>query len=299
MAFVQPAVRVGDAITHESVVVFPLFTDADPKVDYRLGSDAVGDGSVVVEEVSESGSVPDLMVENKGDLRVLFLEGEQLVGAKQDRVLNTSVLIPARSKTKIPVSCVEQGRWGYRSRQFASSDSYLPSSVRAAMKASVSRSVRDASSHRSDQRRVWESVYDLHQRSKTRSSTGAMEDAFVQHRQRLDAFRSALGYVEGASGLALAVGGKLLLVDLYDRPDTCEKVWPRIVAGAVFDAMAHPPEEARMDRDAVEQVLAEAKDAAWHAVETVGEGTEYRSEVRTHHGSALTCEDAVVHESVI
>ena len=66
---------------------------------------------VTVEEVSESGSVPNLLVENKGDIRILFIEGEELVGAKQNRVLNTSVLIAAKSRVKIPVSCVEAGRW--------------------------------------------------------------------------------------------------------------------------------------------------------------------------------------------
>ena len=62
--------------------------------------------------------MPELMVENKGDMRVLFIEGEELVGAKQNRILNTSILVPAKSKTKIPVSCVERGRWRYHSPMF-------------------------------------------------------------------------------------------------------------------------------------------------------------------------------------
>ena len=73
-----------------------------------------------LEEVSEGGSVPQLLVENRGNNRVLFLEGEELVGAKQNRILNTSILVPAKSKIKVPVSCVEQGRWRYTSKHFAS-----------------------------------------------------------------------------------------------------------------------------------------------------------------------------------
>ena len=62
----------------------------------------------------------------RGDIRVLFLEGEELVGAKQNRILNTSVLLPARSKIKIPVSCVERGRWAYKSKHFGSEAGTLP-----------------------------------------------------------------------------------------------------------------------------------------------------------------------------
>src|SRR5215467_3164493 len=113
-----PDIRVGDPIRHQALAAFPLFSAADGAVDYLLSDEAIQAGSVTVQEVSEGGSVPNLLVENIGDIRVLFLEGEELVEAKQNRILNTSVLLPARSKIKIPVSCVERGRWAYKSRQF-------------------------------------------------------------------------------------------------------------------------------------------------------------------------------------
>ena len=55
------------------------------------------DESVLVEEVSEGGSVPDLLVDNKGAARVLFLEGEELIGAKQNRMTNRSILLAPSS----------------------------------------------------------------------------------------------------------------------------------------------------------------------------------------------------------
>ena len=54
--------------------------------------------------------MPELLVENLGHSRVMFLEDEERVGAKQNRVLNVSGLIGTRSQSRIPVSCVEQGR---------------------------------------------------------------------------------------------------------------------------------------------------------------------------------------------
>ena len=153
-----PEVRVGDPIRHESLAVFPLFSTVDARVDYLLSDEAILAGSVAVEEVSEGGSVPDLLVTNSGDSRVLFLEGEELRGAKQNRVLNTSVLVAAHSKTRIPVSCVEQGRWRYRSKQFASSDSHSSSKLRHILKKSAYASMKEGRGYTSDQMAVWSEV---------------------------------------------------------------------------------------------------------------------------------------------
>lgn len=86
MTVALPKLRVGDPVRHEALSVFPLFSEANGGIDYRLADAALADESLLVEEVSEGGCVPNLLVENKGDLRVLFLEGEELVGAKQNRM---------------------------------------------------------------------------------------------------------------------------------------------------------------------------------------------------------------------
>jgi hypothetical protein len=65
--------------------------------------------------VSEGGDVPTLRLTSAADRPVLLLDGEELIGAKQNRVLNTTVLVAAHSRLTIPVSCVEQGRWAYKS----------------------------------------------------------------------------------------------------------------------------------------------------------------------------------------
>ena len=154
-----PHVRVGEPVRYQSLSVFPLFDGSKTPVEYLLSDEGIGSGSVTVEEVSEAGSVPDLLVENKGDVRVLFIEGEELVGAKQNRILNTSVLIAAKSKTKIPVSCVEAGPVGIPVPAFRLQRQ--PLAVEAAVlpedRPSAIRSWPSVG-HRSDQGKVWEEV---------------------------------------------------------------------------------------------------------------------------------------------
>lgn len=300
MSVVLPTLRVGDPLRHEALSVFPLFSEASGGVDYRLSDAALADESLLVEEISEGGSVPDLLVENKGDVRVLFLEGEELVGAKQNRILNTSVLVAAHTKIKIPVSCVEQGRWGYKSRYFGSSGSHSPSKLRRALKASVSRSVKEKRGHTSDQGEVWKEVASLHASHGVESASAAMSDAFDTYEDRIGAYRENLKYVDGASGVAVAIGDRVVAVDLFDKPATCQKVWDRLLSGVVFDAL----EAGQTDKVAsvadVEQLVSAAGDLPWEESEAVGEGEEYRAESkRGDHASALAFEETVVHGSVV
>jgi len=146
-----PEITVGEPICWEGLAVFPLFAQAGGRLEYRLSDEAMAEGTVSVEEISEAGSVPNLLVENKGSTRVLFLEGEELIGAKQNRILNTTVLVAAGSKTRIPVSCVERGRWGYRSPKFGSGGTHSPSRLRRILKGSVTAALSAGRGHTSDQ----------------------------------------------------------------------------------------------------------------------------------------------------
>ena len=295
-----PEVRVGDPIRHEALSVFPLFSPPVESVDYLLSDEAIGAGSVTVEEVSEGGSVPTLLVNNTGDSRVLFLEGEELKGAKQNRVLNTSVLVAAHSKTPIPVSCVEQGRWRYRSKQFSSGDSHSSSKLRHHLKESVSQSLKAGQGHTSDQGAVWGEVSRQMRSLGSASVTSAMSDTYESHQGRLVEFRERLKYVEGASGVAVAVGAQVVAVDMFDRPSTCRKVWDRLLSGVVMDALeAGKPEKVAEAAD-VEGLLSRLRDAPWESTPAVGEGQEYRSDsVPSAHASSLALGDAVLHGSVV
>lgn len=187
-----PEIRVGDPISHESISIFPLEAEVESKVHYVLSDEALAAGTVTVEEIGEAGSVPELVVNNQTDNLVLFLEGQELRGAKQNRVLNTSVLVAAKSKINIPVSCVEQGRWRYTSPKFAAGGSYSSSKLRHILKKSVLKSAKEGQGHRSDQGEVWNEVSRQMASLGSKSATGAMADTYETHKDRLAEYQDRL-----------------------------------------------------------------------------------------------------------
>ena len=111
--------QLGDPVEHRGIVITPLFPARDPVATYITLDEALPRG-LSITEISDSGSVPELAVINPLDESVLLYDGEELVGAKQNRILNVSVLVGAGAKLPIPVSCVEQGRWNRSSVDFDS-----------------------------------------------------------------------------------------------------------------------------------------------------------------------------------
>jgi hypothetical protein len=300
MAVTFPQIRVGEPLRFKSLSVFPLFCESKGSVEYALADEAIRDQLVTVQEVSQQGSVPELLVENKGDLRVLFIEGEELVGAKQNRILNTSILVAAKSKTKIPVSCVERGRWRYDAPGFHMSGSHSPSSVRHALKASVMHSLQEDGTRYSDQGAVWDAVGAVNMYCEAPSATDAMSAAFEVQKKELAEFREHLEYVDGASGLAVMIGGRVVGCDLFDKPSTCRKVWDRLLSGVSLEAIARKESGQAAGMADVERMLETTRAANWQATTPIGEGEEYRAEFgKGDQASALTFHDSLVHGSVM
>jgi len=135
------SLELGEIQSHENLAVVPLFSPVKGGPAYITMKEALEGGSLLVTEVGEGGTVPELKVKNSSNKAVLLLDGEEVSGAKQNRVLNTTILIAAQAEVIIPVSCTEAGRWHYTSREFADSGNIMASEVRRQKTRSVSRSL--------------------------------------------------------------------------------------------------------------------------------------------------------------
>ena len=110
--------KIGRKQSYKNLALFPLLSSYSLDLDYLLLDEALSGDVIEVGEVGEEGRVPELKVVNKSPMMVLILDGEELVGAKQNRIVNTTILIKGNTTTVILVSRVEQGRWSYESLRF-------------------------------------------------------------------------------------------------------------------------------------------------------------------------------------
>ena len=118
----------GEIQVHGHVAVIPMIGNGNSGPDYLTMKEAMESHLLAVTEVTEGGTVPELKVINQAEKPVLFLDGEELSGAKQNRVLNATILLREKSSTVIPVSCTEHGRWSYQSSHFEESGHIMSAS---------------------------------------------------------------------------------------------------------------------------------------------------------------------------
>lgn len=177
---------IGTPAHFAGLTVFPLFSDLRSSVRYLLLEEGLRSGLVSVREVQKEGSVPNLAVENRSDSDVLIVDGEELVGARQNRIANLTLLVPAERTTTIPVSCVEAGRWSYSRPDFAVTERVQYSRGRAARLHSVQASMRTTGTRRSDQGAVWDAQREKAARMEAPSPTEAMSAIYERHEATLE-----------------------------------------------------------------------------------------------------------------
>jgi hypothetical protein len=224
--------QLGEPRAHRGIVVTPLFPRRDPVAAYVTLDEALPLG-LAITEIDADGSVPELAVVNPLAHDVLLYDGEELLGAKQNRILNVTVLVAAESTVKIPVSCVEQGRWSPRSDRFGAATHLSHPELRR--RKSVSLSVTPLARGVA-QGEVWDAVADKARRMHVASPTGANADTFQRHADSLRKLEQAFPLEPGQCGAVLALGDTLCL-DWLSRPEAFAGLWPKLRRGYLLDAL--------------------------------------------------------------
>ena len=289
-------IKFGEIQIHKHVAVIPIIGGDDSGPAYLTMKEAMASNLLTVGEMTEGGNVPELKVLNKAERPVLLLDGEELSGAKQNRVLNTTILLREKSETVIPVSCTEHGRWSYSSSHFEESGHIMSAKLRSVKNASVHKNLKDTVSYRSDQSAVWEGIALQACENKVSSSTGAMKDIVEAKQEDLDAFLEHLPILDDQNGLLVLVNGQVVGLDMVSRAAAFRVLHPKLIRSYVMDALTEKPVKGKEASQGIaETFLKEVLDCSENPFDSIGYGKDYRYEGKKIVGSALVHENTVIH----
>jgi len=291
------SIQIQNSFSYGRMEVIPLFSSQDAGPEYLTLGQALAQNQVLITEVSKSGAVPELKVVNKGKTPILLLDGEEIAGAKQNRVLNTSIIVPGESEIEIPVSCTEHGRWAYSSPAFYDSRVMMDYKIRARKMASVNISRKHRATYEADQIGIWDDIEKMSEKAKVRSPTGAMKDVFESSYHAMDEYLAAFPLQQGQQGVLVYLDGRPAGMEFLSRPEAYARTHDKLMRSYVMEVLIDdeiqpfPKDKVQRPKEFLQRV-ASCKSDAYPAV---GLGTEHRLGCRDLVGSALLYEDVVVH----
>lgn len=293
-------ISLGIPQQHEKLTIYPLIARDAPELPFHLMADALDQGVLRISEV-DSGVVGELLAINSGPTPILILDGEQLIGAKQNRTTNRSIILPAGSETRLPVSCMEQGRWHDESTHFKSSRHGSPSDVR--------RKAREVEVRLADtpqgappgvlssaQGEVWGAIQQKFSELGDISPTDNLNQLYTRRDHDLTANAASFPAMEGQVGLLAFVADAPLGLDLIGCRGLYAKLHERLLRGYLMDALSSRARHGIISPEAPQRYLDNVGAAKRVPTRTVGMGS-YAVVSGQVIGGELSADDTVVHLS--
>ena len=292
------SVHLGPSQNYKQLTLWPLIrTRVASGIPYICLAEAFDSGAAQIDEIN-GGSVPHVALVNRGSVSVLVLFGEEIVGAKQNRVANASFLVAPKSRVVLDVSCVEQGRWSPRpSASFSKGEQVLSSSLRRGMARRVSRSRSAGRGFDANQAAVWDGISKRVGEMRSPSKTGAYRDYARSLGTALQEMARHFQPIEGQVGFVAVRGDRVDGVEAVGDPAVYAEVHDRLLRAYTIDAIDGTHAESASGQGAEflapEDFLRSIASSAFERSPSLGQGTDLRLSGEAVGGCALECGDIV------
>ena len=97
---------------YKNMEVIPVRINSSSNKDYLTLRRGISAGFVEVTEC-EISTVGTVLARNNANIPLVLIDGDEILGAKQNRIMNSSLIVPPKTTLPVSVSCTEQGRWHY------------------------------------------------------------------------------------------------------------------------------------------------------------------------------------------
>lgn len=242
---------------------------------------ALSDGRLKIQEHDQGPSVNTLQAVNTSKDTIYLMQGEVVVGGKQDRILAQDVLVAPGATIDIAAFCVEHGRW----TEQRSGEQFIGTTGVAAQ------DVRKAAAVDHEQGKVWEKVAGNISANGTATSTGSyahlMNDKeFLAERARYR--EKMMGLASSRAGIVgvIAVSGdKVIGCDVLATEEMFKQAYPQLLDAYIASALSHGAPVTMTTTEVQKQFTQLFHDEADLENKLEGNGSVFKSKGRTYRVS--------------
>ncbi len=279
--------KIGQPIRYKNLAIYPLTIQQPKAREFITLAEAMDRGWLKIREIGD-GEVNHVELKNSGTGMVFIMTGEMLRGAKQDRMLGQDVLVPPKSSwIRVPVYCVEHGRWVSSSPTFKSSNEVAPNALRQCARITE------------DQSEVWDAIASSQEKLGIVSGTSTVHANYEDEKVKkeiagyTDHFERLPRLDQSTVGVVVATGDRILCVDIFANNKLLGKFWSRLLRSYAMDAIMEC--EPTVDKAAIKNLMKTLSSSKYVSLGTPGAGELYRMETSSGRGSALVHDGQIIH----
>ena len=279
-----------------NIVLFYLSNQEQVENNYITFPEAFSKNLVKVEEVNNKGVVRYLKVTNKSDQKLLILDSEQIIGngIKQNRVVDSTTLIPETTTVMLKVSCCEKNRWSP-----AVSNELMLSDTLYFSKGRINNFNDIYANKKTDQFKIWEDISEKLKEFESKSFTGTTEDIYKKRKNNVEEIVNSFNPGNNDSGVAIAIGNRLVSLDLFSSNEIFKIYLPKLIRSIALDSFKKTGYKSFVNTKDVHKLL-RLIDKSEKKIDkpnygTLGQQIRFNSELVV--GSCLYFEDKMIHFS--
>lgn len=276
-----------DAQVHKNMAIIPIRTPKNYKFDILTLKKGFQLGLAKVKECEKS-TVNTLIVENKSSVPLLLVDGEEIVGGDQNRIVNSTILIAAQRKMKIPVNCTEHGRWGYK-HEFVHSD-YMADLRTRRLKAHA---IHDG---RNVQQEVWRSIDNLEADQSFSSPTQAMTESYENKKADMNEIVKSFEIIDGQTGVLIIVDGEIKGFEIFFSSEIYREYHEKILKSYLINTEINES-VFTIDADAALELIISVIESDFSQKPRIGLEKPYQFKNDEGIGEIYTYEDEMIHFS--
>ena len=287
--------NVSEPVEKNNITTFFLSSIEKNNNKYLSFSEAIAKNQVQISEVNKEGLLTKLSVSNKSSDNIIILNGELIIGTqiRQDRIVDSTVLIPGHATVLINTFCGEQYRWSPRlSNKISTSESLYFSSGRANNAADINNKLRK-------QCRIWSEISEKISDFNVKSFTNSVDQIYKKKKVNVEEIVNFFKIPSEAVGVALGINHQLVNIDIFSNNCMLQIYLPKIIRSIALDSFKKISKKSYLKKKDVHRFLRQIHQANKQkrkVVEgTLGEELQFNSE--SVAGSILYHKEQTVHFS--
>ena len=286
------AIELLDSQKYENVEAIPIKSDFFGKKDFLTLKKGYEMNLVEIKELEHS-TVNTVSCKNDSVTPLILIDGDEITGAMQNRIINDTLLIPAQSTLNIPVSCTEHGRWHTRGEGEASRT--LKPSLYSANHSTRSRKSRASYEERDYQGEVWDSISEFESRSNFKSMTSALNDSYENLKDKQNDYLKKFNIEDGQNGVIFIVNGELKGLELFYNHSIYKQYHEKLCRSYIIEAIVEKKSVENIDRLELMKLLEKISDSEFKSKKSIGLGDNLKFSNDFGSGSGLVWEDELIH----